>query len=179
MRIIAGSRKGARIFAPKGLETRPTGDRVREAVFNLVGPVDGAEVLDLYAGSGAMGLEALSRGALRVTFVESDREAAETILRNLDKLQLEGAVVLREDAGRRLATDAAGGRRYDLVLIDPPYSMLARTLPTLATYLPAVVAANGIAVVESDARDEPDLPLPKRTSRRYGAARVTVFEAAE
>jgi 16S rRNA (guanine966-N2)-methyltransferase len=179
LRIIAGSRKGARIFAPKGLETRPTGDRVREAVFNLVGPVDGAEVLDLYAGSGAMGLEALSRGALRVTFVESDREAAETILRNLDKLQLEGAVVLREDAGRRLATDAAGGRRYDLVLIDPPYSMLARTLPTLATYLPAVVAANGIAVVESDARDEPDLPLPKRTSRRYGAARVTVFEAAE
>jgi len=150
---------------------------VREAVFNLVGPVDDAEVLDLYAGSGAMGLEALSRGALRVTFVESDREAAETILRNLDKLQLEGAVVLREDAGRRLATDAAGGRRYDLVLIDPPYSMLARTLPTLATYLPAVVAANGIAVVESDARDEPD--LPKRTSRRYGAARVTVFEAAE
>ena len=179
MRIIAGSRKGARIFAPKGLETRPTGDRVREAVFNLVGPVDGAEVLDLYAGSGAMGLEALSRGAGRVTFVESDREAAETILRNLDKLQLEGAVVLREDAGRRLATDAAGGRRYDLVLIDPPYSMLARTLPTLATYLPAVVAENGIAVVESDARDEPDLPLPKRTSRRYGAARVTVFEAAE
>ena len=179
MRIIAGSRKGARIFAPKGLETRPTGDRVREAVFNLVGPVDGAEVLDLYAGSGAMGLEALSRGAGRVTFVESDREAAETILRNLDKLQLEGAVVLREDAGRRLATDAAGGRRYDLVLIDPPYSMLARTLPTLATYLPAIVAENGIAVVESDARDEPDLPLPKRTSRRYGAARVTVFEAAE
>ena len=179
MRIIAGSRKGARIFAPKGLETRPTGDRVREAVFNLVGPVDGAEVLDLYAGSGAMGLEALSRGAGRVTFVESDREAADTILRNLDKLQLEGAVVLREDAGRRLATDAAGGRRYDLVLIDPPYSMLARTLPTLATYLPAVVAENGIAVVESDARDEPDLPLPKRTSRRYGAARVTVFEAAE
>ena len=179
MRIIAGSRKGARIFAPRGLETRPTGDRVREAVFNLVGPVDGAEVLDLYAGSGAMGLEALSRGAGHVTFVESDREAAETILRNLDKLQLEGAVVLREDAGRRLATDAAGGRRYDLVLIDPPYSMLARTLPTLATYLPAVVAENGIAVVESDARDEPELPLPKRTSRRYGAARVTVFEAAE
>jgi len=178
LRIIAGSRKGARIFAPKGLETRPTGDRVREAVFNLVGPVDGAEVLDLYAGSGAMGLEALSRGAGRVTFVESDREAAETILRNLDKLQLEGAVVLRDDAGRRLATDAAGGRRYDLVLIDPPYSMLARTLPILATYLPAIVAENGIAVVESDARDEPDLPLPKRTSRRYGAARVTVFEAA-
>ena len=178
MRIIAGSRKGARIAAPKGLDTRPTGDRVREAIFNLVGPVDGAEVLDLYAGSGAMGLEALSRGAGRVTFVESDREAAETILRNLDKLKLEGAVVLREDAGRKLAADASAGKRYDLVLIDPPYSMLARTLPTLAAYLPAVLTENGIAVVESDAREEPELPLPLRTSRRYGSARVTVFEAA-
>ncbi len=179
MRIIAGSRKGARIAAPKGLDTRPTADRVREAAFNLIGPVDGAEVLDLYAGSGAMGLEALSRGAGRVTFVESDREAAETILRNLDKLRLEGAVVLREDAGRKLAADAAGGRRYDLVLIDPPYAMLARMLPTLAAHLPALLAKNGIAVVESDSREEPDLPLPKRTSRRYGAARVTVFEALE
>ncbi|HSK16428.1 MAG TPA: 16S rRNA (guanine(966)-N(2))-methyltransferase RsmD [Gaiellaceae bacterium] len=179
MRIIAGSRKGARIFAPRGTATRPTGDRVREAVFNLVGPVHGAEVLDLYAGSGAMGLEALSRGAARVTFVESDRDAAETILRNLDKLQLEGAVVLREDAGRKLAADAAAGRRYDLVLIDPPYDMLVRVLPTLATNLPAVVAPAGVAVVESDAREEPELPLPLRTSRRYGSVRVTVFEAAE
>jgi 16S rRNA (guanine966-N2)-methyltransferase len=177
MRIIAGSRKGARIFAPKGMDTRPTGDRVREAVFNLVGPVDGAGVLDLFAGSGAMGLEALSRGARQVTFVESDREAAATILRNLDKLRLEGAVVLREDAGRKLAADAAGGRRYDLVLIDPPYAMLARSLPTLAAHLPAVLAENGIVVVESDAREEPELPLPKRTSRRYGSARVTVFES--
>jgi 16S rRNA (guanine966-N2)-methyltransferase len=178
LRIIAGSRKGARIVAPKGLDTRPTGDRVREAVFNLVGPVDGAEVLDLFAGSGAMGLEALSRGAERVTFVESDREAAETIVRNLDKLRLEGAVVLREEAGRKLAADAVGGRRYDLVLVDPPYRMLSRTLPMLSAHLPAVVAENGVVVVESDAREEPDLPLPKRTSRRYGSTRVTVFESA-
>jgi 16S rRNA (guanine966-N2)-methyltransferase len=178
MRIIAGSRKGARILAPKGLDTRPTGDRVREAVFNLLGPVDGAQVLDLYAGSGAMGLEALSRGAAHVTFVESDRAAAETILRNLDKLGLEGAVVLREEAGSKLAADAAGGRRYDLVLVDPPYAMLPRALPTLAAHLPAVLEANGVAVVESDAREEPELPLPKRTSRRYGSSRVTVFEAS-
>ena len=151
---------------------------MREAVFNLVGPVDGAEVLDLFAGSGAMGLEALSRGAERVTFVESNREAAETILRNLDKLRLAGAVVLREDAGRKLAADAAGGRRYDLVLVDPPYRMLVRTLSTLSAHLPAVVAENGVVVVESDARDEPELPLPKRTSRRYGSSRVTLFEGA-
>jgi 16S rRNA (guanine966-N2)-methyltransferase len=178
MRIIAGSRKGARIFAPKGLETRPTGDRVREATFNLVGPVEGMHVLDLYAGSGAMGLEALSRGAESATFVEADRAAAETIVKNLDKLGLEGATVLREDAARRLASDAASGRRYDLVLIDPPYRMLPGVLPMLERHLPAVVAADGLVVVESDAREEPDLPLPKRTSRRYGAARVTLFTGA-
>jgi 16S rRNA (guanine966-N2)-methyltransferase len=175
MRIIAGSRKGARIFAPKGHEVRPTGDRVREAIFNLVGPVDEMDVLDLFAGSGAMGLEALSRGASQVTFVEADRAAAEMIVRNLEKLRLEGATVLRDDAARKLAADAASGRRYDLVLIDPPYRMLAPLLPTLAAYIPAVVAPEGIVVVESDAREEPELPLPQRTSRRYGSARVTVF----
>jgi 16S rRNA (guanine966-N2)-methyltransferase len=178
MRIIAGSRKGARIFAPKGLDTRPTGDQVREAIFNLVGPVEGMHVLDLYAGSGAMGLEALSRGAESATFVEADRAAAETIVKNLDKLGLEGATVLREDAARRLASDGASGRRYDLVLIDPPYRMLPRVLPMLERHLPAVVGADGLVVVESDAREEPDLPLPKRTSRRYGSARVTVFTGA-
>lgn len=176
MRIIAGSRKGARIFAPKGLEVRPTGDRVREAVFNLVGPVNGAHVLDLFAGSGALGLEALSRGAASATFVESDRAAAETIVRNLDKLALDGATVFREDAVRRLATDAAAGRRYDLVLVDPPYRMLARFLPALAEHLPAVVSEDGLVVVESEAREEPELPLPLRTSRRYGSVRVTLFE---
>ena len=175
MRIIAGSHKGARIFAPKGLDTRPTGDRVREAVFNLVGPVEGMEVLDLYAGSGAMGLEALSRGAKHATFVEADRDAAQTIVRNLDKLGLQGATVLREDAARKLAADASAGRRYDLVLIDPPYRMLSRVLPKLATHLPAVAGPNGLVVVESDSHDEPELPLPQLTSRRYGSARVTLF----
>ena len=176
MRIIAGSRKGARIFAPRGFDTRPTADRVREAAFNLIGPLDGADVLDLFAGSGAMGLEALSRGAATVTFVESDREGAATIVRNLEKLELTGATVLREDARRRLAADVAAGRRYDLVLIDPPYRMLASLLPTLAVYLPSVVSPDGLVVVESSSHDEPELPLPKRTSRRYGSARVTLFE---
>jgi 16S rRNA (guanine966-N2)-methyltransferase len=176
LRIIAGSHKGARIYAPRGLDTRPTGDRVREAVFNLVGPVEGMEVLDLYAGSGAMGLEALSRGARQATFVEADRDAAQTIVRNLDKLGLQGATVLRENAARKLAADAAAGRRYDLVLIDPPYRMLTGVLPILATHLPAVVEPDGLVVVESDSHDEPELPLPKRTSRRYGSARVTVFD---
>src|ERR671923_2653732 len=98
MRIIAGSRKGHRIHAPRGRDTRPTSDRVRENVFNILGPVDGASVLDLYAGSGAMGLEALSRGAERAVFVENDRDAVRTIERNVDKLGLRGAIVLCQDA---------------------------------------------------------------------------------
>jgi 16S rRNA (guanine966-N2)-methyltransferase len=177
VRIIAGSRKGARIFAPKGRDTRPTPDRVREAAFNLIGPLEGARVLDLYAGSGALGLEALSRGAAWVTFVERDRLAVETIKRNLAKLDLAGAEVAHEDAPARVAAEARAGRRYDLVLIDPPYQMLADALARLAPHLPALLSPGGLVVVESAARDEPKLPLPVRTSRRYGSVRLTLFEA--
>src|SRR3954449_67575 len=99
MRIIAGAHRGRRIAAPKGRDTRPTSERVRENAFNLIGPVDDAEVLDLFAGSGAMGLEALSRGAARATFVESDRDACRTINANLDKLGFHGTV-LQLDAVR-------------------------------------------------------------------------------
>jgi 16S rRNA (guanine966-N2)-methyltransferase len=171
MRIIAGSHRGQTIHAPRGLETRPTSDRVRENVFNIVGPVDGAAVLDLYAGSGAMGLEALSRGASRAVFVERDPEAARTIDRNLDKLRLH-ATVLRKDAVAALAAET---RKYDLVLVDPPYDMYLDVQPQLARYLPAVLADDGVLVVETDARVEPDLPFEQRTSRRYGAARITVY----
>jgi 16S rRNA (guanine966-N2)-methyltransferase len=177
MRIIAGSRKGARIHAPRGAVTRPTSDRVREAAFNLIGPLDGARVIDLYAGSGAMGLEALSRGAARVVFVESGKEALATIERNLEKLRLAGAEVAREDVPRRLALDARAGRRYDLVLVDPPYRMLAQALATLSPHLAAVVSPGGLVVVESDARAAPKLPLELRTTRRYGSSRLTLFEA--
>ncbi|HVS86554.1 MAG TPA: 16S rRNA (guanine(966)-N(2))-methyltransferase RsmD [Gaiellaceae bacterium] len=176
MRVIAGTRKGHNLLAPKGLDTRPTSDRVRENVFNLVGPLEGAAVLDLFAGSGAMGIEALSRGAARAVFVERDADAARTIERNLDKLRLTGARVVRADAVTTLAQEAAAGREYDLVLVDPPYGMFTVLQPKLARYLPSVVAADGLLVVETDARVEPELPLRERTSRKYGAARITVFE---
>jgi 16S rRNA (guanine966-N2)-methyltransferase len=176
MRIIAGSRKGHTIQAPKGIDTRPTGDRVREAAFNLIGPVGGARVLDLFAGSGAMGLEALSRGADRAVFVEADAAAASALERNLDKLRLTGATVLRRDAIQALAAEVQAGRAYDLVLVDPPYAMFADLQPQLARYLPPVVAVDGLLVVETDARTEPELPLELRTSRRYGSARLTLFE---
>jgi 16S rRNA (guanine966-N2)-methyltransferase len=177
MRIIAGSRKGHTIHAPRGLDTRPTSDRVRENVFNIVGPLDGATVLDLYAGSGALGLEALSRGADRVVFVELDGAAARAIEQNLDKLRFSGTV-LRRDAVSALAQEVGAGRKYDLVLVDPPYGMYPDLQPQLARYLPAVLAEDGVLVVETDARVKPELPLPQRTSRKYGQARVTVYEAA-
>jgi 16S rRNA (guanine966-N2)-methyltransferase len=176
VRIVAGSCRGAKIFAPKGLDTRPTSDRVREAVFNLVGPVDGASALDLYAGSGAMGLEALSRGAASVVFVESDRDACRTIERNLEKLSLRGAEVACRDVLRFLAAER---RRFDLILVDPPYDVVESVAVRLATYLAAVIAESGLVVLESSSRLEPELPpLALRTSRRYGSARVSLFEAA-
>jgi len=176
MRIIAGDRKGHTIYAPKGRDTRPTSDRVRENVFNIVAPwVEGARVLDLYAGSGAMGLEALSRGAAGVVFVEADADAVRTIERNLDKLRLSGATVIRTEAMTGLAQEATAGRKYDLVLVDPPYSMT--DFDTLARYLPRVLADDGLAVLESAARTEPELAgLAVRTTRKYGSTRVTVFE---
>ncbi|HZT53769.1 MAG TPA: 16S rRNA (guanine(966)-N(2))-methyltransferase RsmD [Gaiellaceae bacterium] len=178
MRVIAGSRKGHRLLAPRGLATRPTSDRVRESVFDLVGPVDGARVLDLYAGSGALGIEALSRGAASAVFVEQDPDAVRTIERNLDRLRLTGARVVRGDALRVIAREAAAGAKYDLVLVDPPYGMLTEIQPALARHLPMLLSAEGLLVVETEARVEPELPLPLRTSRRYGQTRVTLFEAA-
>ena len=173
MRIVAGSRKGHTIHAPKGVDTRPTGDRVREAAFNLIGPVDGASVLDLFAGSGAMGLEALSRGAERAVFVESHGDACRVIDHNLEKLRLTGAQVVCNDVSRFLAADT---RTFDLVLVDPPYELVESLQVPLSRYLPDVVAEDGLLVFESAARDEPALPLHRRTSRRYGSARLTLFE---
>jgi len=171
MRIIAGTRKGHTIQAPPGRGTRPTSDRVRENVFNILGPVDDAVVLELYAGSGAMWREALSRGAAQVVFVEHDPDALRAIEQNLDKLRLRGTV-LRRDA---VAVLAGENRKYDLVFVDPPYDMYPDLEPQLARYLPPVLSDTAVVVVETDARVEPSLPLEQRTSRKYGSARVTVY----
>jgi 16S rRNA (guanine966-N2)-methyltransferase len=176
VRIIAGSRKGHTIRAPRGRQTRPTSDRVRENVFNIVAPwVEGAEVLDLFAGSGAMGLEALSRGGARAVFMEADVHACRAINDNLDRLRLTGAEVLCQDVARFLTAET---RRFDLVFCDPPYDEWASVQPILARHLPRLLAEDGLLVLESSSRDaEPELPpLRQRTSRRYGAARITLFE---
>jgi len=171
VRIIAGEKKGHRIAAPKGLATRPTSDFVREAAFNLIGPVDGATVLDVFAGSGALGLEALSRGAARATFVDSDRDACRTINANLDKLKL-NAVVLCQDAVRALAADRG---TYDLILCDPPYDFDG--LGRIGAQLSRTLAPAGLLVYQTDARVEPRIDgLTVRTSRKYGSSRLTLFE---
>ncbi len=174
MRIVAGSRKGATIYAPKGRDTRPTSDRVREAAFAILGSVEGANVLDLFAGSGALGLEALSRGAASATFVESDPAAVKIIERNLEKLGLEGRIV-RSDVTRHLArTD----ERYDVVFVDPPYEMVESLRMPLAEHLPRVLSEGGSVVYETAAGVEPELPLPVRSTRRHGSTQLTVFDAS-
>jgi 16S rRNA (guanine966-N2)-methyltransferase len=179
VRIVAGSRKGHGIAAPKGVVTRPTGDRVREAVFSIIGPIEGARVLDLFAGSGAMGLEALSRGAVSAVFVEHDREACRVIQRNLEKLRLTGADVRCQDALAALRDERLRRRRYDLVLADAPYEDWERLESELGALLGDVLGEGGLAVVETAARTEPQLPLDRVTSRRYGSARITVFSQHE
>jgi 16S rRNA (guanine966-N2)-methyltransferase len=175
MRIIAGSRKGHRIAAPRGDGTRPTGDRVRESLFAMIGPVEGAAALDLFAGSGALGLEALSRGARRCVFVESANAAVRVIQSNVLMLGLTGAVVQKRDALAFLREEGRRGATYDLVLCDPPYGSWEVLARDLAELLPPVVAADGLLAVETDARTQPDLPLDLVTSRRYGSARITLF----
>jgi 16S rRNA (guanine966-N2)-methyltransferase len=144
-----------------------------------VGPVDGARVLDLFAGSGALGIEALSRGAASAVFVERDGDAVRTIERNLDRLRLADARVVHGDALVSVEREAAAGAEYDLVLVDPPYGMLSEIQTRLARHLPPLLATDGLLVVETDARVEPQLPLPQRTSRKYGQTRVTLFEAPQ
>jgi 16S rRNA (guanine966-N2)-methyltransferase len=175
MRVIAGIHRGRRLSAPKGERTRPTSDRAREALFSIIGPVDDAVVLDLFAGSGALGIEALSRGAARCTFVDDDPAACRAIAQNLATLGLTGATVLRRDAIAVLREEAAAGRRYALVLLDPPYGAWKPLEPRLAGALPPVVAAGGLVVVETESPVEPSLPFDLVTTRRYGSARITVL----
>jgi 16S rRNA (guanine966-N2)-methyltransferase len=173
VRIVGGSHKGARIYAPKGRDTRPTSDRVREAIFAILGSVEGARVLDLFAGSGALGLEALSRGAASAVFVESDPVAVKAIERNLEKLGLEGRIV-RSDVVRDVArTD----ERYDVVFVDPPYEMVESLRMPLAEHLPRVLAEGGVVVFETGAGVQLELPLTLRFTRRHGSTQLTVFDA--
>ncbi len=173
MRIVAGELGGRRLHAPRGRGTRPTADRVREALFAILGDVSGARVLDLYAGSGALGIEALSRGAAEAGFVDSGRRAIEAIRRNLTELGLEGEVH-HADALSWLARPA-GDRTYDLVFCDPPYDSAGRLAGPLSERLPALLTRSARIVTESDKRSPLDLPLPLLRERTYGDTRIAVY----
>jgi 16S rRNA (guanine966-N2)-methyltransferase len=170
MRVVAGEFKGRPLRAPRGARTRPTADRVREALFSILGDVSGARVLDLFAGSGALGIEALSRGAASAEFVDDDPRAVAVIRRNLEGVGAE-ARVTRRDAMRFLV-EVQG--RYDLVLVDPPYDSAPRLAGPLAERLPEVLAKGARVVTESDKRNPLELPLPLLRERVYGDTRIAV-----
>jgi 16S rRNA (guanine966-N2)-methyltransferase len=173
LRVIAGSRRGATLVAPRGSGTRPTGDRVREAVFSILGTVDGFVVLDLFAGSGALGIEALSRGAADATFVDSSAAAIAAIKRNLLALRFE-AEVRRGRALEFVERARAASRQYDLVFVDPPYRQTSSLGPKLSTALPPVLAADARVVSESDRRAPLELGLPLLDERRYGDTLIRI-----
>ena len=176
MRVIAGRFKGRRLAAPPGYDVRPTSDRVREAVFSMLGDLEGDRVLDLFAGSGTLAIEALSRGAATAVLVDDDRRAVDVIRANLAPLPDADARVVRADA---LSWLRAGEGSYDLVFLDPPYSE-ARTLAApLSEALPAVLSPNARIVSESDKRDPLVLALPLLTERTYGGTRVAIHAAEQ
>jgi 16S rRNA (guanine966-N2)-methyltransferase len=172
VRVVAGHLRGRRLAAPPGTSTRPTSDRVREALFSILGPLEGATVLDLFAGSGALGIEALSRGASTATFVDRDRRAVEVIRANLASLGLGGAAVLHRDALTHLRS--AGGT-HDLVFVDPPYSCAPRLGPPLSAALPGALSRDALIVTESDQRHPLELELPLVRERRYGDTRIALY----
>ncbi len=174
MRVVAGQFKGHRLRSPRRT-TRPTLDRVREAVFSMIGPLDGLAVLDLYGGSGALGIEALSRGAAEATFVDSDAAAVRAIRENLERAHAEGGRVIRSEALRFLGTAARRGERWDLAFCDPPYRLAARLGEPLSRMLEPVLAPGARVVCESSHRQPLELDLPLEKARRYSDTRIDVY----
>lgn len=187
MRIVAGSLKGRAIAAPDGQGTRPTSDRARQAIFNVLEhaawaePIAGARVIDLYAGSGALGFEAISRGAAFALFVETDDEARGAIRENADAYGLMG----RTRVHRRSATDlgerpGSAGEAFTLAFLDPPYRQ-GLGEQTLARLLEGDWLAPGAIVVFERGSDEPEIETPgfeRLDARDYGAARVLFLRVA-
>jgi 16S rRNA (guanine966-N2)-methyltransferase len=177
-RVIAGEAGGRRLAVPGGRDTRPTSDRAREGLFatiaSMLGSLDGARVLDLYAGSGAVGLEALSRGAEHVLLVEHGARAARVIRENIEAIGLPGAVVAADRVERVLARGPAGGR-YDVVFADPPYAMPDENVAAMLGALAGQgwLAPGALVIVERATRSGPvswpDGFVPDR-ARRYGEA---------
>ncbi len=168
MRVVAGTARGRNLVAPPGRATRPTGDKVRQAMFNALeslGRIDGATLLDLFAGTGALGVEGLSRGAAHCTFVEPDRTARRCIAENLLLVPGTDQRVVASTADQFLAQPHAAPERFDVALVDPPYSFDAWA--ELMARLPT-----GFVVIESDREVDPGPGWEIVRSRRYGGTVV-------
>ncbi len=176
MRVVAGLYGGRRLVAPAGGATRPTSDRVREALFSILGEgVRGAHVLDLYAGSGALGIEALSRGAASAVFVDHGAKAIAAVRANLEALGID-AVVRRMDAAAALRPSPAPADPYDLVFLDPPYRHAAELGRELSEALAPVLARGARVVTESDRREPLELAFPLSDERRYGDTIIRIHD---
>jgi 16S rRNA (guanine966-N2)-methyltransferase len=177
MRVIAGRLGGRRLKAPRGRRvTRPTSDRVREALFAMLGDLAGASVLDLFAGTGALGIEALSRGAGSVVFVERHAGALRTLSENLAALGIEStqAQVRRGDALGALQSARGREETYDLVFIDPPYRQSHEWGPELSAVLLSLLRPAARVVVESDRRAPLELGMEVEQERRYGDTLIRI-----
>jgi 16S rRNA (guanine966-N2)-methyltransferase len=176
MRVIAGRLGGRRLKAPRGRATRPTSDRVREALFAMLGDLAGADVLDLFAGTGALGIEALSRGAATVVFVERDASAARALEGNLEALEIGPgeAELRRRDALGALRSARDRAEKYSLVFIDPPYRRAPDWGPQLSALLPPLLEPAARVVVESDRRTPLELDIEIEQQRRYGDTSITI-----
>jgi 16S rRNA (guanine966-N2)-methyltransferase len=176
MRVIGGRLGGRRLKAPRGTVTRPTSDRVREALFAMLGELEGAIVLDLFAGAGALGIEALSRGAARAVFIERDPAAVRALSENLAALGIQPpeGELRRGDALRSLQRARAREETYDLLFIDPPYGQAPEWGPRLATLLPSLLRPAARVVVESDRRAPLELQAEVERERRYGDTSIRI-----
>ena len=173
MRVVAGAFRGHRLVAPPGVSTRPTSDRVREALFSILVSVEGARVLDLFAGSGALAIEALSRGAAEAVLVDSSAAAVEAIRRNLSGVGA-SAEVRRQSASAYLETARRDARQYDLVFLDPPYRHASTLGQELSAALGPVLAPGVRVVAESDRRAPLELDLTLLDERRYGDTLIRI-----
>jgi len=182
VRIIAGALKGQQLVTPRGHRTRPTADQVRIALMDTLMPsLPGARFLDLFAGAGGVGLEALSRGAARAVLVERDADAAAALRRNVAALRVAGqTLVLPMDTGRALNRLAAAGERFDLVFLDPPYGagLVEDTLLRLGTG--AVITLDAIVIAQHFTKQAPPErfgTLASFRARRFGETTLTFFRA--
>ncbi len=180
VRIVSGDKRGRRIVVPAGSGIRPTSEMVRGAIFDVLGSVRGLHVLDLFAGTGALGIEALSRGAKSCVFVDADSESARVVGENLTALGYEGVSrVINQDYQKAVEAMQSGGECWDLLFVDPPYRMLAEVEAALTPRLGALLSPDGVMVVEGPRGVQVTFGQDPLFERQYGDTKITMVRSKE